>query len=304
MQTKHKKVKQTSKTLCFISGYMEMEISFFQIRFLQTIDKKTYIYAKNGHQYTTYLPLSELRRQLPEGFFIQISRSIIVALSAISRIERDAVILFAGEKLSMSRRRHQEAILFYRKYQELYTIQIEGRQGGMSKEELQRCFGYYELIPIAVAVIEIQQMRDKKDDFIFRYVNQEMVKLEERKNKEELIDRSFREIYEDADEKILELYSGVALGGETRANLVFNREIGKHLIVYAYQPFYGYCVCFLAEMTMLQGLHESGNAVMQRLLMYEIMYEEARKSFGKRDYEKLAAILNRAAQMGHSLLLC
>ena len=62
---------------------------------------------------------------------------------------------------------------------------------------------------------------------------------------EEMINRSFYEVFRNGDKKWLVAYADVALNGTQRTLDDFSPEIGKNLTITCYQPEPGFCACIL-----------------------------------------------------------
>ena len=100
-------------------------------------------------------------------------------------------------------------------------------------------------MPLAYCVIELVFDEDGHGvDFIFRYCNKEMAVVEG-VPVEEMLNRSFYEVFRNGDRKWLVSYADVALNGTKHTLKDFSTEIGKDLTIYCYQPEPGYCACVL-----------------------------------------------------------
>lgn len=119
------------------------------------------------------------------------------------------------------------------------------------KEEFDPPLGFYEKcsimdeMPLAYCVIELVFDEDGHGvDFIFRYCNKEMAVVEG-VPVEEMLNRSFYEVFRNGDRKWLVSYADVALNGTKHTLKDFSPEIGKDLTIYCYQPEPGFCACVL-----------------------------------------------------------
>ena len=119
------------------------------------------------------------------------------------------------------------------------------------KEEFDPPLGFYEKcsimdeMPLAYCVIELVFDEDGHGvDFIFRYCNKEMAVVEG-VTVEEMLNRSFYEVFSNGDGKWLVSYADVALNGTKHTLKDFSPEIGKDLTIYCYQPEPGFCACVL-----------------------------------------------------------
>ena len=62
---------------------------------------------------------------------------------------------------------------------------------------------------------------------------------------EDMIDRSFYEVFENGDRKWLVTYADVALNGTKHMLHDYSPEIDQTLTIHCYQPCPGYCACVL-----------------------------------------------------------
>ena len=102
-------------------------------------------------------------------------------------------------------------------------------------------------MPIAFCIIELRfDQQGKGIDFIFRYCNRAMERLEG-KTLEQMLNHSFYDIFANADKKWLVAYADVALNGGKRTIYDYSSEVNKDLEIYCFQPQEGYCACLLLE---------------------------------------------------------
>lgn len=100
-------------------------------------------------------------------------------------------------------------------------------------------------MPLAYCVIELVFDEDGHGvDFIFRYCNKEMAVVEG-VPVEEMLNRSFYEVFRNVDRKWLVSYADVAPNGTKHTLKDFSPEIGKDITIYCYQPEPGFCACIL-----------------------------------------------------------
>lgn len=81
-------------------------------------------------------------------------------------------------------------------------------------------------------------------DFIFRYCNAEMETIEG-VPVEEMLGRSFYEVFPNGDKKWLVSYADVALNGTKHILHDYSPEVDEYLTIHCYQPEPGYCACVL-----------------------------------------------------------
>ena len=100
-------------------------------------------------------------------------------------------------------------------------------------------------MPVAYCVIELVFDADGHGvDFVFRYFNKHM-EVVDGIPVEEMLNRSFYEVFKNGDRKWLISYADVALNGVQRTLHDYSPEIDKNLTIYCYQPQPWYCACVL-----------------------------------------------------------
>lgn len=100
-------------------------------------------------------------------------------------------------------------------------------------------------MPLAFCVIELVFNESGHGvDFIFRYCNAEMATIEG-VPVEEMLNRSFYEVFPNGDKKWLVSYADVALNGTRHTLHDYSPEVDKYLTIHCYQPEPGYCACVL-----------------------------------------------------------
>lgn len=109
-------------------------------------------------------------------------------------------------------------------------------------------FAVVDDLPLAFCVIELVfDEHGRGLDFIFRYCNREMETLEG-KRIDEMLNRSFYEVFENGDKKWLVVYADVALNGVKRTIESYSPEINANLRIYCYQLRPNYCACLLMRL--------------------------------------------------------
>ena len=103
--------------LSFVSNYMEEVIPSKSIRFIISINKKCHVYVRGiDTPFETYLPLSELEKQLPDEMFAKVNRATIVSLREITAIRNNTVTLGNKVTLKLTERNKADLIRKYAKY--------------------------------------------------------------------------------------------------------------------------------------------------------------------------------------------
>lgn len=208
------------------------------ILYIHRKDRKTVIQRTDGEEFALFIPVHSILSALPESELLSISKGIVVCRSHIVDISKDGVYTmsdgrtFQGRKrgLSSHRRLRTEIGLAGTKLQPLSM--------------LEKC-SLLDDMPLAFCVIELVFNAEGHGvDFIFRYCNAEMANVEG-VPVEEMLNRSFYEVFRNGDKKWLVAYADVALNGTKHTLHDYSPEIDKYLTIHCYQPEPGYCACVL-----------------------------------------------------------
>lgn len=131
------------------------------------------------------------------------------------------------------------------KREHLLREQAEQKQ----KEEQQRLIHYLDHMPIAYCTTKVLlDENDQPKDFVFTYSNYAHAALENTKYGE-LIGKSFYKFFENVSYKWLYYYYDTAYHGIDHVLNDYSPEVDKHLLIYTYQPEYGYCGCVVQDIT-------------------------------------------------------
>ena len=234
--------------LSFVSNYIEEQVDFRNIRYIETEGKVCHIYVRDMDCFDTYMTLASLKSQLPSDKFVQINRSCIVAIDEISAVKNENVILYDGSKLRATPNNVKEVATAHKKYVEQFHAKKTSQE---ISDEIEK-YHLLDISPVPRCVIEMYFDGDMPMDFRFHYVNDAMVKLFGKESKEELLGKTFREAFEKINEKWLDFYAPTALYGTTQRVVIDSTEIQKQLYVKAYQPFYGYVVSIMQDISLMQ----------------------------------------------------
>ena len=181
------------------------------------------IHSENTEDAVSSIPVQEVAAFLPEGEFVSIAKGVVVRRSRIVNISDLGVYTMTDGKTFQGRRRYLSEHKRLRK--EL------GLDVPSPKEEFDPPLGFYEKcsimdeMPLAYCVIELVFYEDGHGvDFIFRYCNKEMAVVEG-VPVEEMLNRSFYEVFRNGDRKWLVSYADVALNGTKHTLKDFSTEI-------------------------------------------------------------------------------
>ena len=219
------------------------KIEIEKILYIYHHDRKTVVCHEPGREIFSSAPLQEVLAFLPEEDFISISRNAIVRRDKILNISHDGVYTMLDGKTFQDRTRYLSTHRRLKKEMES-GIKKAGKANPHPLSFLEKC-SILDDMPVAYCVIELTFDEDGHGvDFIFRYCNKYM-EVVEGIPVEEMLNRSFYEVFKNGDRKWLVSYADVALNGSKRTLSDYSPEIDKNLTIYCYQPEPGFCACVL-----------------------------------------------------------
>lgn len=203
------------------------------------------ICMESGDEFSTSILLYELISYLPKDEFIEIRRGTIVRISAIISISDDGLYTLIDGKSYQGRKRNLRTHKNLRD-ELIMKNNILIKPIKLSQSFLEKC-SILDEMQLAYCIIELVFDENGHGlDFIFRYCNKEMERLEGVPI-ENMLNHSFYEVFKNGDKKWLVAYADVALNGVKRTIRDYSPEIGKTLTIHCYQPEPGYCACVLTE---------------------------------------------------------
>ena len=208
------------------------------ILYIYRKDRKTVIQRTDGEEFALFIPVRSVLSTLPESEFLSISKGTVVCRSHIVNISNDGIYTMSDGRTFQGRKR---GLSSHRRLRtEIGLAETKPRPLSM----LEKC-SLLDDMPLAFCVIELVFNKDSHGvDFIFRYCNAEMANVEG-VPVEEMLDRSFYEVFRNGDKKWLVAYADVALNGTKHTLHDYSPEIDKYLTIHCYQPKPGYCACVL-----------------------------------------------------------
>ena len=208
------------------------------ILYIYRKDRKTVIQRTDGEEFALFIPVHSILSALPESEFLSISKGIVVCRSHIVDISKDGVYTMSDGRTFQGRKRGLSS------HRRLRTeIGLAGTKPH-PLSMLKKC-SLLDDMPLAYCIIELVFNAEGHGvDFIFRYCNAEMAVMEG-VPVEEMLNRSFYEVFRNGDKKWLVAYADVALNGTKRILHDYSPEIDKYLTIHCYQPEPGYCACVL-----------------------------------------------------------
>ena len=206
-----------------------------QIMYVRREGKKTALYLDGGRVVHTFHGMKNIVDALPKDSLRVINKGIAVAPSFVRSVDGNVYTMSDGTEIAgrlRSLHEHQASALACQKRQ--------------STEDWQD-FSIIHNMPYAFCIIElIFDGRSRGVDFIFRYCNKEMENLEG-KTLDEMMNKSFYEIFENADPKWLLAYADIAANGGSRTIEGYSPEINADLRIYCFQPKPNFCACLLSK---------------------------------------------------------
>ena len=209
-------------------------------------DAEVHVYG--GKVYVTRRSYGEFVKELGEDF-MEIRRGCLVSAIAIQDITKQGVELINGDCLKYTARRRREIISVM---QEKKRRIISSFSRSMSFEDYRKQYISFENMPFAFTDIEIVfNEKNKAVDWIFRYGNEALAKLE-KIPLEELIDSSFSSLFSNMDKKWLINYKRSAIYGELLETVDYSPEIDTYLKILSFPTFKGHCGCILFDINEIE----------------------------------------------------
>lgn len=220
------------------------DIQVHDILYIYRQQRKTFICCKNGEEKSTSIPVHEILEYLPSDKFLSVTKGVIVHLDQIVHISDDGIYTMTNGKTFQGRQRFLSA---HKKLRKKLMLNVSAKPAPtvlLPTGFLEKCH-ILDNMPIAYCVIELVfDEHGHGIDFIFRYCNKHM-EVVEGIPLEDMLDRSFYEVFKNGDKKWLISYADVALNGVQCTLHDYSPEIDKFLTVHCYQPEPGFCACVL-----------------------------------------------------------
>lgn len=256
---------QESKHITIISSGRKIVLNTGTILYVLMTNKIVEIHVSGGKIYPTRMTLSELQKELGDGF-IKVHRGCIVSAMAIHNIS-DNINLNNGKSLIYTIRKKNQIIeQFYSKQKSIIS---NFRKEGIptTDEDYRKYYSSFENLPFAFTDIEMV-FNDESHavDWIFRYGNSALAKLE-KMSLEQLLGSSFRSLFSNMDSKWLRSYERATLYGEILEIIDYSPEIDTYLKVICFPTFKGHCGCILFDIGEIKFTKNSSDAE-KALMLY------------------------------------
>lgn len=199
-------------------------------------ERQTVVHLVNGETVSTYIPMKYLLAAMPKGAFLNITKGVVIAAGEIARIDGAVYTMRSGQQFLGRRRGAGE--------HKTNRTRLENRAdapGRVVADSLQLRFSGLDNSPLACCVIELViNGAGVGEDFVLRYCNEAFLK-QEGFSYGDAIDRSFFELFPEAERKWLSMYNDVAIHGEEHVMRHTDAKTGDRITVYCYRPMSGYC---------------------------------------------------------------
>lgn len=226
----------------------KVQIPANSIVYANVTDKLCKIHLDNRDTLNLFITITELMEMLGEVDFLRVSRSSLVAYTAIESVNEDEVILHGGIRIPYSRSRRKDIMDRAKNGMERQVV-CRDLDKPMGILDFAHDFAFWDDVPIGFGVLEfISDGGGRLSDFIFRYVNQALAELEGAPA-ESLVGCAYSQVFKEAQNKRLAIYSKVAFMGDAVELIDYSPELDKELLILCYQPAYGYCACIVRDAT-------------------------------------------------------
>lgn len=214
---------------------MKKKYEISDVMYITRQDRKSIVHLANGETVQTFNPIKKLIAEFPEEAFEVINKGIVVFKKYVSSVDGNIYLMSDGVSFTGRVRENKKQKENIEKY-------ISNK---ISDEWNQ--YSILDKMPIPFCIIELVFDENGHGmDFIFRYCNKEMEELAGR-TIDEMIDKSFYEVFTNGDKKWLVIYADVAINGTTKVIEEFSPEIDSKLRIYCYQPKQNFCACALIK---------------------------------------------------------
>ena len=246
------------KYITIFSKRKEIELDADSILYIMMNRDKAKIHVSGNKVYETWLSLNTIEKLLGDEF-IMVRRGCLVSAMAIHDITKN-VNLVNGDSLDYPIRKKKQLIEELRFKQEKIVSNIIKDDGPVTEEEYRSYYKSFDNLPFAFTDIEmVFDERKRAVDWIFRYGNQELSRLE-KLPLEKLIGSSFRSLFSNMDSKWLRSYERAALYGEKLEMMDYSPEIDTYLKVICFPTFRGHCGCILFDLSDIRYVENSEEA--------------------------------------------
>ncbi len=214
------------------------------ILYLTHEGQRTVFHLQDKREIPTPIPLKTVVSCIPAGDFWSIQKGIVVARRYVISIDGKGLYTMSDGMQFTGRGRNPAE--HKRRAEQLRVLPARSidKDKSLPFGLLDRC-KLMDNAPIAFCAIELVFAQDGRGvDFVFRYCNRAMEPVEGL-TVEQMVDRSFYEVFPKGDRKWIVPYADVAMNGTTRILNDYSSEVQKNLRISCFQPEPGYCACMI-----------------------------------------------------------
>lgn len=206
-----------------------------KVMYITRDGRKSAIHLEDGRLVETFHTLQGITEDAPDAMFESINRGIVIASKYVKSAIDNVYTMTDGTefkgRVRVSKEQKNNAIRYNK------TSLLSGWEH----------YAILDNMPIAFCVIELVFDENNHGvDFIFKYCNHEM-EIFEGKSINEMMNKSFYEVFDNGDKRWLAIYTDVAVNGNSRVIESFSPEIDSAIRVYCYQPQPNFCACLLKK---------------------------------------------------------
>lgn len=228
--------------------YRHNHFAFNDIEYIYHTNQRTFFHLCDGREIMSTMPLKAILSCLPTLDFWSIQKGVVVAVRFVKDISDNFVYTMASGKTFQGRSRNPAEHKRHRKllhYPESQKASCSSPLSRLSSLGVQCAI--FDQAPIAFTVIElIFSDSGRGIDFIFRYCNQEMAKLEG-VSIEDMLDHSLYEVFPYADKKWIVPYADVAINGTNQLVRKYSPVYQREIAIQCFQPMPGFCACLMVN---------------------------------------------------------
>lgn len=228
-----------SETLTVQVDYRKAQIPVDDIVYITVEGRKTKITRSDGSALRTNRSLKDIYALLPQDTFSNINRGIVVSKRYVQD-EKDGVITMTDGTQFRRRVRSDRAPKPQKKksaHAEIAHTQCPTATLG----------AWLDQMPMPMLVMELVYGKGGMD-FLVRYCNREMARLEA-VSPQEILNQTVTAIPNVGSPKWMAIFADVAIHGSTRIIEDALEGSGQYMQLKCFQPQPGYCACMLTDLT-------------------------------------------------------
>ncbi len=199
--------------------------------------RKSSIHLSDTKVISTYIPIKTFLDHFKADFFITINKGITINTAFVKSISGSIYTMCDGVEFKGRTRFSNQ----HKHISEKLSL------NEMQSNKIPEMFSVMDNSPIPFAVIQlIFNEGGSGVDFVFRYCNNAMLLLEDRPA-DEILNKSFYDVFTNSDHKWMVSFADVALNGNNKIISYRLRDTERKVLAYCYQPCDGLCACSLID---------------------------------------------------------